>query len=104
MSGITEIALVLHIPLSRGKETGFEGSRSSTAHVSVVVYCACICIDLNFLLRFSLTVTSGAFKALKIEAVNFSQMLTLERRPNPFLKDHLSASPSEDLGNVSKDV
>lgn len=97
---------VLHIPLSRGKETGFEGSCSSTARVSVVVYCACICVDLNFLLRFSLTVsvTSGAFKALKVEAVNFSQMLMLERRPNPFLKDHLSASPSEDLGNVFKDV
>lgn len=53
----------------------------------------------DFPLRFS-----GAFKTLKIEVVNFSQMLMLERRPNPFLKDHLSASPSEDLGNVSKDV
>lgn len=73
----------------------FEGSPSSRECVSVAVCCAWIHTFLSFLLRFSLTVsgTSRASRALNTEAVNLSQTLRLERRPNPFLKDPVLRHP-----------
>lgn len=91
-----QIASVLHVPSRCGKGACLEGSPTSIPHVSVAGCCACICVFLSFLLRFSLTVsgTMHASKALNIEAVNLSQTLRWERTPNPLLKDHLLRHPT----------